>query len=75
MKKIKKLIKELKIIDEDGVVNVVGGGAIAGVGVGPQGEPGVHPEDQPANAKIKSDFPKSKPPVMSGLFKRKPPKN
>lgn len=30
-------------INEDGPVNAVGGGAIAGVGIGAQGEPGVMP--------------------------------
>ena len=31
-----------KPIQEDAPVNAVGGGQIAGVGVGPQGEPGVN---------------------------------
>lgn len=31
-----------KSMNEDAPVNVVGGGAIAGLGVGPQGEPGVN---------------------------------
>jgi hypothetical protein len=30
-----------KFLDEDGIANCVGGGQIAGVGVGPNGEPGV----------------------------------
>lgn len=51
--------------------NTVGSGAIAGVGIGPQGEPGVHPKDQPSNKKRKSDFPKS--PVLPQLFKRRNP--
>jgi hypothetical protein len=33
---------ESKSVNEDAPVNVVGGGAIAGLGVGPQGEPGVN---------------------------------
>jgi len=33
--------KNAKEIKEDAPANVVGGGQIAGVGVGPQGEPGV----------------------------------
>lgn len=72
LKKIKKLIKE-KRINEEGVANAVGGGAIAGAGIGPQGEPGVHPSNQPGFKKRKSDFPKPKSPVMSGL-RRNPPK-
>ena len=30
-------------IDEDAPANAVGGGSVAGLGVGPMGEPGVHP--------------------------------
>ena len=30
-------------IDEDAPANQVGGGSVAGLGVGPMGEPGVHP--------------------------------
>jgi hypothetical protein len=75
LKKIKKLIKEFRLIHEDGFAGSgVGGGAIAGAGIGPQGEPGVHPEDQPGFKKRKSDFPKPKSPVMTGMFKRKSPK-
>jgi ribosomal protein L33 len=33
--------KNAKEIKEDAPVNAVGGGAVAGLGVGPQGEPGV----------------------------------
>ena len=33
--------KKFEIMIEDGVVNSAGGGAIAGIGVGPDGEPGV----------------------------------
>jgi len=33
--------KVCKPIQEDAPVNAVGGGQIAGVGVGPQGEPGI----------------------------------
>lgn len=74
LKKVKKLIKEFKLIKEDGFAGSgVGGGAIAGAGIGPQGEPGVHPQNQPGY-KRKKDFPKPKSPVMSGMFKRKSPK-
>lgn len=38
---INKLKKENKPTQEDAPVNAVGGGQIAGVGVGPQGEPGI----------------------------------
>jgi hypothetical protein len=34
--------KAVKKIAEDGAVNAVGAGNVAGLGVGPQGEPGVH---------------------------------
>ena len=30
-------------IEEDAPTNAVGGGSVAGLGVGPMGEPGVHP--------------------------------
>jgi hypothetical protein len=36
MKSFKQFVKE------DGIVNAVGGGAIAGIGVGKDGEPGVN---------------------------------
>ena len=57
-------MKTFKQFNEDGVMgggaptNAVGGGAIAGIGVGPQGEPGVK---------------KKKPnPIMGYMQKRKP---
>jgi hypothetical protein len=33
-----------EFINEDAPVNAAGGGAIAGIGVGPDGEPGVSPK-------------------------------
>lgn len=36
--------KVCKPIQEDAPVNAVGGGQIAGVGIGTQGEPGVNPK-------------------------------
>lgn len=36
-----------KPIQEDAPVNAVGGGQIAGVGVGPQGEPGITKKKKP----------------------------
>jgi hypothetical protein len=36
-----------KPIQEDAPVNAVGGGQIAGVGIGPQGEPGVTKKKKP----------------------------
>lgn len=68
LKKLKKLIKEFRVEEEFGGSGV-GSGAIAGAGIGLQGEPGVRPEDQPGNKKRKKDFPKS--PVLTGIFKRK----
>lgn len=38
--------KKFEIMIEDGVVNSAGGGAIAGIGVGPDGEPGVSKKRQ-----------------------------
>lgn len=58
----------MKKIKEDAPVNVSGG--IAGTG-GPAGEPGRDPSLMPG---IKKKTTKSDP-VMSGLFKRKPPRN
>jgi hypothetical protein len=50
-----------RLVEEDGVpVNNVGGGQIAGVGIGPQGEPGVY-------------LKKKKRRILTGLLKRKDP--
>jgi len=38
---IDKVISKIRRLNEEAPTNSVGGGAIAGVGVGPQGEPGV----------------------------------
>jgi hypothetical protein len=38
--------KKFEIMIEDGIVNSAGGGAIAGIGVGPDGEPGVSKKRQ-----------------------------
>lgn len=35
------LLEQVALLEENGVANVVGGGKIAGVGIGPQGEPPV----------------------------------
>jgi hypothetical protein len=68
-KKLKKLIRELKSIKEDGApVNCVGGGAIASVGISSPsgdksfGEPGV-----------KLGIKKKKSPVMGSIERRNPP--
>lgn len=63
-KQVEILRKALRPIKEDGIVggapaNVVGGGSIAGLGVGPQGEPGVSK--------------KKKPMPFKSFFKRKDP--
>ena len=63
-KQVEILRKALRPIKEDGVmggapVNNVGGGSIAGAGVGPQGEPGVGK--------------KKKPMPFKSYFKRKAP--
>lgn len=66
LKKLKKLIREKHIIDEDGSPapvasqgSVVGQGLVAGLGVGPQGEP-------PGKTK--------KSPVMFNVTRRKLPR-
>lgn len=66
LKKLKKLIKERRILDEDGGAgvgaaqgSVVGQGLVAGLGVGPQGEP-------PGK--------KRKSPVMFNVARRKLPR-
>ena len=38
---INKVISKIRRLNEEAPANAVGGGHIAGVGVGPQGEPGV----------------------------------
>ncbi len=56
-------------IKEDSPTNAVGGGNIAGMGVGPNGEPGVSPK---AMNKYKRKNAKNAPsPVMSSVMKRK----
>lgn len=59
------------MLDEEGApANSVGGGGIAGVGVGPQGEPGVSPRVQ----KKRYGRLKSQPnPVMMDILRRKSP--
>lgn len=53
-KKMIKLIKKNKEpLDEEGApANAAGGGAIAGIGVGPQGEPGVTTQKQNKNRRL-----------------------
>lgn len=59
----------MKKVYEDGApTNSAGGGGIAGIGVGPQGEPGVHPRHQPK----KNRTPSHKSVVMA-MVKRAPP--
>lgn len=50
-----------------GPTNSAGRGGIAGIGVGPHGEPGVHPKHQPKGNRT----PKTS--VILGYFKRKAP--
>lgn len=53
--------KSFSKLKEDGApTNAVGGGNVAGLGVGPQGEPGVHPK-------------KKKKVIPFGMFVRKKP--
>ncbi len=53
--------KNHKSVNEDAPTNAVGGGNVAGLGVGPQGEPGV-------------DLKKKKKVMPFGVFTRNPPK-
>ena len=55
------------MIREDAPTNNAGGGGVAGIGVGPQGEPGVHPKHQPKGRKT----PKTS--TILGYFRRKAP--
>lgn len=55
------------MIREDAPTNNAGGGGIAGIGVGPKGEPGVHPKHQPKGSRT----PKTS--VILGYFRRKAP--
>ena len=42
-------------VDEDAPTNAVGRGAVAGIGVGPDGEPGIHPNKKKKKALIVED--------------------
>ena len=55
------------MIREDAPTNNAGGGGIAGIGVGPQGEPPVHPKDQPKGSRTPSTK------TILGYFRRKAP--
>ena len=46
------LTEEMSIIIEDGIANTVGSGAVAGLGVGPQGEPPVYKKPKPLKRKL-----------------------
>ena len=59
MKRFKEVAEDIVNKMEDAPANAVGGGNIAGVGVGPDGEPGVKP-------KKKKD---EKDPLMFGKYK------
>lgn len=51
-----------EFLDEDGVAaNAVGGGQIAGVGIGPNGEPGVGKKRKPVLATLKRRVPNVPP--------------
>ena len=58
-KNYKEVVEDIVNKMEDAPANAVGGGNIAGVGVGPDGEPGVNP-------KTKKD---EKDPLMFGKYK------
>lgn len=47
-----------EFLDEDGVAaNAVGGGQVAGLGIGPNGEPGVGKKRKPVLATLKRKVP------------------
>lgn len=58
------------MIEEDAPTNSAGGGGIAGIGVGPQGEPGVSVKTQRKIQKRQKSTPTS---VIMGYFRRKAP--
>lgn len=62
--------KKKGVVGEDAPVNAAGGGNIAGIGVGPKGEPPVHPKDQPKGYKT----PSTKSVVMT-MVRRAPVQN
>lgn len=55
------MYKKLKETEGAAPMNAVGGGSIAGAGVGPQGEPGVHPGKRNRLRKT---------PVLAGMMRR-----
>ena len=59
--------KHAGITTEEVAANAVGGGKIAGVGVGPKGEPGVSPKAQTKYAKKN----KAESPVLGDMVRRK----
>ena len=62
-------IFEKKIVDEEAPVNNAGGGNIAGIGVGPQSEPGVPKRRKPKNQSTPTSD------VVMALVRRAPVKN
>lgn len=62
MKTLRNILKE---IHEEAPANAVGAGNIAGLGVGPQGEPGVSPKTK---YKKKNE---QESPIMSAILKRR----
>lgn len=56
---VKSNAERRKEINEDGIANVAGGGAIAGIGVGKDGEPGVHMK-------------KKKTPILMSIRRKQP---
>jgi len=74
MKSFKEFLSEIK--EKVNTPGLSEDGAIAGCGVGSQGEPGVSPKYQPllkSNKKVKPDFPKN--PIIQPLVTRKGPNN
>lgn len=58
LNRLKRILKDIK--EDGGPCNVVGTGAIAGAGVGIQGEPGKSKKNDPVLATVKRKLPKRK---------------
>jgi hypothetical protein len=62
MKTFKEYIKEDGAVMSAGPTNTAGGGQVAGIGVGPKGEPGVHPKKK--NKVVMNPMRRRSPPQM-----------
>lgn len=68
--KVTQIKEILRKVYEDAPTNNVGSGNIAGLGVGPDGEPGVHPKHQPKKKRTVDTKT-----IIKALVRRAPAKN